>query len=45
MPWGNVAIFHKSYGGNSDLYKLGKFDEETRRLVKFNSEIIVQKAE
>ena len=44
-PWGNVAIFYKPYGGNSDLYKLGKFDEETRWLVKFNAEISVQKAE
>lgn len=44
-PWGNVAIFYKPYGGNNDFYMLGKFDEETRRLIKFNAEIIVQKAE
>nr|WP_162138686.1 hypothetical protein [Campylobacter curvus] len=40
-----MAIFHKSYGGNSDLYKLGKFDENIARLVKFNGEIRVQKVE
>ena len=40
-----MAIFYKPYGGNSDLYKLGKFDEEIAKLVKFNGEISVQKAE